>query len=144
MRFERCAFEAACMLFGAVLLALAGTTKQRATPVYDPATVVTVSGTVEEIQQHQCALGWSNSPARSSWLGTHVMLRTDYGVLDAHLGPSLFLKQHDFIPSKDDELEVTGSKFSRDLPVIIVAKEVRKGRRILELRDRNGQPLWQD
>ena len=66
MRFERCAFEAACMLFGAVLLALAGTTKQRATPVYDPATVVTVSGTVEEIQQHQCSLGWSNSPARSS------------------------------------------------------------------------------
>jgi hypothetical protein len=53
------------------------------------------------------------------------MLRTDYGVLDAHLGPSWSLKQDDFIPSKDDELEVTGSKSSRDLPVIIIAKEVR-------------------
>jgi hypothetical protein len=53
------------------------------------------------------------------------MLRTDYGVLDAHLGPSWSLKQDDFIPSKDDELEVTGSKSSRDLPVSILAKEVR-------------------
>ena len=72
------------------------------------------------------------------------MLRTDYGVLDAHLGPSLFLKQHDFIPLKGDELEVTGSKFAGDLPVILIVKELKKGRRLLELRDRSGQPLWQD
>ncbi len=52
------------------------------------------------------------------------MLRTDYGVLDAHLGPSLFLKQHDLIPLKGDELEVTGSKFAGDLPVILIAKEL--------------------
>jgi hypothetical protein len=49
MRFERCALEAARMLFGVVVFALAGTTAQGVTPVYDPATVVTVSGTVEEI-----------------------------------------------------------------------------------------------
>ncbi|MGB7728573.1 MAG: hypothetical protein WBL50_11105 [Candidatus Acidiferrum sp.] len=146
MTFERFVRPSNVFLcfFGVVLFALAVTARQRATPVYDPATVVTVSGTVETVEQHQCSLGWGGYPVRTSWLGTHVMLRTDYGVLDAHLGPSLFLKQHDFILLKGDELEVTGSKFAGDLPVILIAKELKKGRRLLELRDRSGQPLWQD
>ncbi len=146
MAFERVCetFERVCMFFGVMLFALAVTARQRTAPVYDPATVVTVSGTVEAVEQHQCSLGWTGYPARTSWLGTHVLLRTDYGVLDAHLGPSLFLKQHDFILLKGDELEVTGSKFAGDLPVILIGKELKKGRRLLELRDRSGQPLWQD
>ena len=96
MTFERFVRPSNVFLcfFGVVLFALAVTARQRATPVYDPATVVTVSGTVETVEQHQCSLGWDGYPARASWLGTHVILRTDYGVLDAHLGPALFLKQH--------------------------------------------------
>lgn len=142
-RFVRPVNVILCFL-GVVVFALAVTARQRATPVYDPATVVTVSGTVETVDQHQCSFGWGGYPSRTGWLGTHVMLRTGYGVLDAHLGPSLFLKQHDFIPLKGDELEVTGSKFAGELPVILIVKELKKGRRFLELRDRSGQPLWQD
>ena len=119
--------------------------KQHAIPIYDPATVVTVSGSVQTVEQHLCSLGWGNASSQAqpeSWLGTHVMLMTNYGILDAHLGPSSFLKDHDFNLEKGDEIEVTGSKFAGKLPVIMIAKELKKGQRFLELRDRDGQPMW--
>ncbi len=120
--------------------------RQQAIPIYDPMTVVTVSGSVQAVEQHQCSLGWGSSSSSqirpASWLGTHVMVVTDYGILDVHLGPSSFLKEHDFNLEKGDEIEVTGSKFAGTIPVIMITKELKKGHRFLELRDRDGQPMW--
>ncbi|MGB7848934.1 MAG: hypothetical protein WBL63_25195 [Candidatus Acidiferrum sp.] len=128
------------------IFAFAKRAPQHAPPVYDPATVVTVSGTIQDIEQHQCSLGWNSSSGHlvrpATWLGIHVILQTDYGILDAHLGPSSFLKEHHLTLAKDDQIEVTGSKFAGDLPVIIIVKEIKKGKRLLELRDGTGQPLW--
>jgi len=44
--------------------------------------------------------------------------------------------------AKGEEIEVTGSKFAEDLPVLLIAKELKKGKSFLELRDSNGKPLW--
>jgi hypothetical protein len=115
-------------------------------PVYDPATVVTVVGTVQTVQEHQCSLGWSESGVPkiplTSWLGTRALLRTQYGMLDVHIGPAFYLKEHHFALNKGDRIEVTGSKFARELPVLVIAREIKKGVTYLELRDRAGAPLW--
>lgn len=135
------------VLCAIVLLARTSRAHNPARPSYDPSTVVTVDGIVHDVQQHECSLGWAGDSASqdrpTSWLGTHVLLRTDYGVLDVHLGPSSFLKSQHFTLAKGDQIEVTGSKFAGELPVIIIAKEVKKGRGLLELREHNGRPLWQ-
>ncbi|HYY73079.1 MAG TPA: hypothetical protein VE778_05750 [Candidatus Bathyarchaeia archaeon] len=122
--------------------------RDQAMPIYDPATVVTVSGSVQSVEQHQCSLGWIENGVLKApptkWLGTHVILRTDYGILDAHIGPSSFLKEKHFVLRRDDVVEVTGSKLARNLPVVIIVKEIEKGGRFLELRDRAGVPLWKE
>jgi hypothetical protein len=121
---------------------------QLAMPIYDSARVVTVSGTVQAVEQHQCSLGWKGQGSKvihpGTWVGTHAILSSEYGILDVHLGPTTFLNQHHFALAKDDQIEVTGSKFAEHLPVLIIAKELKKGQSFLELRDITGKPLWMD
>ncbi len=122
--------------------------QQLVRPIYDSATVVTVTGTVQVVEQHQCSLGWRGLGSKvihpATWVGTHATLSTEYGIVDVHFGPPTFLKQHHFTLAKDDQIEVTGSKFAEHLPVLIIAKELKKGQSFLELRDSTGKPLWMD
>jgi hypothetical protein len=78
----------------------------------------------------------------ATWVGTHAILGTEYGIVDVRLGPPRFLEQHHFTLAKDDQVEVTGSKFAEHLPVLIIAKELKKGQSFLELRDSTDKPLW--
>ena len=131
---------------GLIFLTCRSSANQLAMPVYDSGTVVTVSGTVQAVEQRQCSLGWTGQGSKvihpGTWIGTHAVLSTEYGILDVHLGPPTFLNQHHFVLAKDDQIEVTGSKFADHLPVLIIAKELKKGQSFLELRDTNGKPLW--
>ena len=137
---------AALCSFGLTFLACDISAQHLARPIYDSATVVTVSGTVLTVEQHQCSLGWRGQGSReihpSAWVGTHAIISTEYGILDVHLGPPAFLQQHHFMLAKDEEIEVTGSKFAKNSPVLLIAKELKKGQSFLELRDSNGKPLW--
>ncbi len=131
---------------GLIFLACGISANQLTVPIYDSARVVTVSGTVQAVEQHQCSLGWRGQGSKvihsGTWVGTHAILRTEYGIMDVHLGPPVFLNQHHFSLAKDDQIEVTGSKFAEHLPVLIIAKELKKGESFLELRDNTGKPLW--
>jgi hypothetical protein len=69
-------------------------------PRYNPATEITVKGTVQEVREI----------ARGAWTGTHAILKTDQGTFDVHLGPSDFLASKQMSLSKGDQIEVTGSK----------------------------------
>ncbi len=102
-------------------------------PRYNHATEMTVTGTVEEVQQHTRNSGWG---------GTHLTMKTKDGMLDVHLGPSRFLAEKQFTFSKGDSLEVTGSKIPYDGGEALVAREVKKGDKTLTLRDASGIPLW--
>jgi hypothetical protein len=137
---------AALYSVGLIFLACNISAQQLASPIYDSATVVTISGTVLAVEQHQCSLGWRGQGSRvihpGAWVGTHAILSTEYGILDVHLGPPAFLQQHHFMLAKDEKIEVTGSKVAEDLPVLLIAKELKKGQSFLELRDSNGKPLW--
>ena len=133
----------AVSIIGALmLLSLSASANQPTSPVYDSASVVSVSGRVESVEEHQCSFGWSNQHAPTRWLGTHTILSTEYGTLDVHLGPSSYLKENHFTLTPGDEIEVTGSKVNGGRNVIVIAKELEKGSRFLELRDKNGRPYW--
>jgi len=102
-------------------------------PRYNPATEVTVQGTVQEVKQFTGPRGFT---------GTHVILKTDQATLDVHLGPSPFLAQHKFEVKQGDQLQVKGSKVQLNGADVLLAREVKKGEQTLTLRDAQGFPLW--
>lgn len=103
-------------------------------PDYDPATEVTLSGTVEEVL--------SMSGCGKARTGTHVTLRAGEDVLEVALGPSDFLGDNGIEIAKGDALEVTGSKVQRHGGDLVLARAVRLGERSLTLRDAEGVPAW--
>jgi hypothetical protein len=74
--------------------------------------------------------------------GTHVMLKTESGVIEVHLGPSPFLKEKHVEIAKGDAVEVVGSRLKMGETDAILAREIRKGETSWSFRDANGGPLW--
>jgi len=102
-------------------------------PRYDPATEVTVQGTIDEVTEHTGPMGWT---------GTHLILKTDKGTLEVHLGPSAFLAEKGFAFAPGDEIEVTGSKMKYEGEEALLARKVKKEEKSLTLRNAQGIPQW--
>ncbi len=87
---------------------------------FDPAKVVSVAGTV---------------------LGEH---RVDHGkgVKSVHLGPDTWVDRQKLTFEKGDEVTVTGSRFTYDGGVVIIAQSVTRGADTLVVRDAAGKPAW--
>ena len=100
---------------------------------YDPATETTVTGTVEQVNHPQGPNGM---------IGTHVDLKTEAGVFDVHIGPETFITKQGFSFEKGDTLTVTGSKQVLNGKDSIIAREIKKGDKVLTLRNANGIPDW--
>ncbi len=102
--------------------------------MYNPATVETLSGTVESVDKV--------TPMKGMHSGIHIMLKTDKEALSVHLGPEWFVERQDVKIEKGDKIEVKGSRVTfADKPAIIAA-DVKKGDSTLVLRDSNGIPAW--
>lgn len=99
---------------------------------YDPATVTTVSGTVEAVERGPGGGGQ----------GIHAQLKTADGMVDVHLGPAWFLEEQKLTVAKGDALTVTGSKRESGQQSFVIAKEVKKGEASVTLRDDRGVPRW--
>jgi hypothetical protein len=101
---------------------------------YDPKTEVTAKGTIEKVEEY---------PSRSGWhTGQHVMLATDSSSLEVHLGPTDYWKKNGFELNKGDLIEVTGSKTTVDDAEIVLAREIKKGKEVVILRNAQGVPAW--
>jgi hypothetical protein len=102
---------------------------------YNPATVVAVTGFVEDIREV------ANPPAVR---GIHFFIKPESGggSVDAYLGPAWFVQ--DFVANLSDRtcVHVTGSKVKAGNAGLVLAREVRKGGMTLYLRDKDGRPLW--
>ena len=103
------------------------------TRLYDPATEVTVRGSILEIQ---------HPPSDRAGLGVHLTLQTDAGTLEVHLGPAKFLAAHQVSLNKGDQVEVTGSKIKYQGADALIARELKIGDKTLTLRDSRGIPRW--
>lgn len=102
--------------------------------MYNPATVETVTGTVESIDRI--------APMKGMASGVHVTLKTEKGTLSVHLGPGWYIERLDTKLAKGDSVQVKGSRITYDGKPAIIAAEVKKGDNVLKLRDDNGVPAW--
>ena len=75
-------------------------------------------------------------------LGTHVLLETDEGDIDVHVGPMSFLEACDFRIEPGDYIFVIGSLIHVDNRFVVVAREINRDDRTLSLRNEKGVPLW--
>jgi hypothetical protein len=98
---------------------------------YDPKSVTTVAGKVSAV---------SASGPRGQRV--QLDLETADGVLPVRVGPAWFLEKEGLNLAAGDELEVTGSKITRDGQPLLIAQVVKKGATALALRDLNGIPVW--
>jgi hypothetical protein len=99
---------------------------------YDAAKEITVQGAVEEVL----------TPQRGAMMGVHLKLKTEAESFEVRLGPAWFLEQKHFSFKKGDQISVTGATLATRTGQAIIAREVKKGGAVLELRDGNGIPRW--
>ena len=124
---------------GAMLVLIAsvaqaqGRGPRQGSPRYDTASVITVSGMVENVTHQTGGTGWS---------GTHFTLKATNGTWDVHLGPSAFLERQGLKLGNGEQVEVTGSKIHSNGSDALLAREVKIGGKTYELRDQNGYPKW--
>jgi hypothetical protein len=103
-------------------------------PAYDPDTVATLRGTASAV---------TVTPARGGRTGgVHITLQSDGQTMDVHLGPTWFLEREGVAVAKGDAVEVTGSVIDSDGNSFLIAQELRKGQKVLKLRDERGIPVW--
>jgi len=102
--------------------------------IYDPATVETVTGTIESVDRIVPMKGMSR--------GVRPTLKTEKGPLSVHLGPEWYVGRLDNALKKGDAVEVKGSRVTFAGNPAIIAAEAKKGDAVLKLRDDNGIPAW--
>ena len=101
---------------------------------YNPATEVTVTGTVESVENMP-------SPGRGGG-GLHLKLTAPSGPIEVHVGPSSYVASKNVTFAKGDTLKVVGSKVTMAGEEVVIAREITKGDQVLTLRDAKGFPLW--
>lgn len=102
--------------------------------LYDPSTVVTVSGSV--VSESRVDRGTGHT-------GVHVSLKTADGEIAVHLGPDFWVDQQAVKLAAGDEITVRGSRITFEGKPAIIADTVTRGGATLSLRDARGVPAWQ-
>ena len=101
---------------------------------YDPSTQTKVSGTIKAVEKQ---MNESNGYA-----GIHLLIQTTSEELPVHLGPEWYLSQQSISFQAGDKVEVEGSRVIVDRKPALIARQVKKGMQTLELRNKDGIPLW--
>jgi hypothetical protein len=104
----------------------------------DKPVVVTVKGTVLEVQTEPC-----ESTTGHALVGTHFLLETEQGKqLNIHLGPAEAVADIAVRLTENRRVMVECFRTAQMKPDHYVAKSLRIGRQTLELRDDNLRPTW--
>jgi hypothetical protein len=102
--------------------------------MYNPQTIETISGKIVSIDRMV--------PMRRMSQGVHLMVQTGKENISVHLGPEWYITNQDMQLQVNDRVEIKGSKVTFDGKPTIIAAQIKKGDKILTLRDNNGLPLW--
>jgi len=102
--------------------------------IYNPATVETMSGEVVSVDQTTSKRGRS--------LGVHFTLKAEKETIPVHLGPGWYVDQQEVKLAPGDKVEVSGSRVTYQGKPVIIAGQVKKDGKTLQLRDANGVPAW--
>jgi hypothetical protein len=104
-------------------------------PVYDPATLIDITGRIESIRDVAGA-----NPLR----GIHLDVTAESKAFDVHLGPASFVKEFESFYQEGSTIQVIGSKVKCRTGDVLLARELRRGGTTLYLREKDGTPLWRD
>ena len=122
--------------FSAVAL-LASSAAQRSAgqgpPMYNVASEVTLSGTIDEVKTMAGPGGQG---------GIHLALKTTSETIQVDVGPSWFLTQQKYTLAKGDAIAVTGSRVKSGGAEHVIARQIKKGDQTMMLRDEKGFPKW--
>ncbi len=102
--------------------------------MYNPATIETISGTVELVDKV--------TPIKGMYYGIHLNVKTEKETISVHLGPGWYIERLDTKIEKGDKIEVKGSRVIIMGKPAIIASEIKKGDSVLVLRDNAGIPVW--
>jgi hypothetical protein len=116
-----------------VILILGNGMKQRA-PKYNVASEVKVEGVVQEVQQFWCPINGDE--------GTHLILKTDAGILQVHVAPRRFLLGNGVNFSKGDQIAVVGSTVIYEGHDAVIARKITRRDQTFSFRQPDGRPLW--
>ena len=116
-----------------VVLIMGKGPKQRA-PKYNVATEVKVEGVIQEVQQFWCPINGDE--------GTHLMLKTDTGILEVHVAPRRFLQGNGMSFSKGDQVAIVGSTVTYEGHPAMIARKITRGDQTFAFRQPDGRPLW--
>ena len=117
----------------ATILILHNGPKQRA-PKYNAATEVRIAGVIQDIQYYWCPINGDK--------GTHLMVKTNNGMLEVHVAPLRFLQGNGVSFRKGDQIDVVGSMVMFEGHDAMIARKITRGNETFAFRQANGRPLW--
>ena len=97
---------------------------------YNRQTEVNIAGTIAEITEVD---GW-----------TYLVVKTNSGTAEVHLGPTDFLQGEDVVLKQGDRIQVIGSKLSDSGGEFINARRLVIGDKTIIFRDSAGRRAWHD
>jgi hypothetical protein len=71
-----------------------------------------------------------------------LKVKTEKETVEVHLGPTSFLKEKGLVFTKGDPTELIGSRVKYEGADVVVARQVKKDGKTLELRNAKGIPTW--
>jgi hypothetical protein len=100
---------------------------------YDATKETTIKGTVEKVEE----------PGTEGMhgMGLRLLVKSGGESFTVHLGPAAFVEKT-MTFREGDAVEVTAVKMPMMGDTAFMAREVKKGDKVLKLRDENGMPLW--
>jgi hypothetical protein len=104
-------------------------------PVFNPATMVELQGTITAVRQ---------VPAGSPLEGVHLTVKSKTSTVDVYLAPNDFLKIFKTNFAVGANVRVVGSKVSFANADVILSNEIDIGITEIILRDGGGAPVWQN
>ncbi len=103
--------------------------------MWDANSVTTLTGEVTGVEKY--------TPGRGgSAYGLKLTVKTGQETVPVILGPGWYVEQQHFAFAPKDRLELKGSRLTIQGQPTMVAAEVKKGDKVLKLRDDLGLPLW--
>lgn len=100
--------------------------------LWNPATVETITGTVESIERIEMG----------DWACVRLRLKTEGGALALRVAPDWYLAEKKISFSQGERLEVTGSRLRFAGEASMVAGVILRGAEKIVLRDPTGRAAW--
>lgn len=117
-----------------VLAVLLFTSPRHRIPVSNTSNEGLVQGVVQDVQEFYCPISGDE--------GTHLLVKTEDGILQVHVAPTRFLSDKKLSFSKGDQIQVVGSRIIYHGHEAVIARRVTRRNETMAFREPNGKPIW--